>query len=563
MSRKDSRSEPFGFTEYPPVAAGTHAWNPQPPPDGASPSSALRPRLQTNPSFFPSGTLTAQFHNTTHGPEPPQTTPGNSDRQLAFLARRTSPSTFLDHPLPAHFASRPLHIIYNNFPGQHVMFTHPPPFHNQPSQPHVYHGLGYRPPGPSPYPPIRYLPLPQHQYFQRHSGVEGSDPSYQQAQHLPMPQFATSGPGPSHAGSYGDVQQYPPHFYSATGHFGLPYQPNVPQWYHGQGSSADTGDPTQVQQHYPMNYPHLQIQRPRRDSRAQSTGSEPLPSPSLGSSSTSIPVTTSRNTISPAAGDPPEQQSSPNMDEHQPSRRLAAITSPAHDRPAVRRHFHPNPPPNRSEWVMWVGNIPNDATHDELWRFLKQSPPDSGGRGRVQESGLLSTFLISRSNCAFANYQSREHLNRAIFRFSGRKLRPHDRRCPRLVCRARQKEDDLRAGVGAQRGMGVHTHHIKNVLQKGRKSLTAGAETPSSKGRRSDPPKMNDPLPAPSVSRDQEIRKSDTVEGANQKVPIQSPSSYASTSSSFLSRHFPKRFFILKSLTLVGPLYCRRGSQYN
>ena len=574
MSSDDSRSDPPEFTEYPPLTTSMHAWTSQSHPHGPLLSSALRPRSQTNPSLCPSGAPAAPSHLATHELEL-QVTPGNPD-QSASLACRTSPSTFPVHPLPAQFASGLQHTPYNSFPGQYVMSTHPHLFQNQLSQPHVYHEYRTLEPN-SPYPPTRYFPLPLHQpqpYFQNLSGVESGNPSYQQTRGLPplIPQFATSSPGLSHAGAYGGVQQYPPHVDGAIGHFGLPqqYQPSVYQWYYGPSSPTDTiirGDPMQAQQHYPMNHSRPQTQRLRRDSNtlgAQSTGSDRLPSPSLRPSSCSIAATTSRNTISPATGNAPEQisvQSSPKMDTHHLSNTLAGSASRAHNRPTARRHYHPNPPPDRSEWVMWVGNVPNDATHDELWRFLKHSAPvSSGSEGSgVEDSGVISIFLISRSNCAFANYQSGDDLNRAISQFSGRKLRPHDRRCPQLVCRARRKEDDLRAGVGTQRGMGVHAHYVKNVLRKGSESLTASEETTSSKRRRSNPPKMSDLPPAPLAPRDEESPKLDTVEGATPKVPTRSPSSYASTSSSFFARHFPKRFFILKSLTRVGQPDCLRS----
>ena len=567
MSRDDSRSNPPGFTEYPPLTTGMHAWNSQPHPHDSFLNSALRPRSQTNPSFFPSGAPAAPSHLTIHEPEH-QMTQGNPGRSASL-----APSTFPVHPLPAQFASGPPHTPYNSFPGQYMISTHPPLFQSQPSQPHAYHE--YHPLEPSPYPPTRYFPLDRNQpqpYFQNSLGVEGGNPSYQQAQRLPppMPQFATSSHGPSRAGSYGAVQ-YPPHLYSAISHYGSPqqYRPDVHQWSYGPGSSTDTfikGGPMQVQQQYPMNYSRPLTQRLRRDSntlRAQSIGSE-RPSPSLRPSSSSITVTTSRNTTSPSTGDPPEQisvRSSPGMDPHQLNHKLTASTSHAHNRPSARRHYHPNPPPNRSEWVMWVGNVPNDATHDELWRFLKHSAPVSSGfeGSGAEDNGVISLFLISRSNCAFVNYQSEEDLNRAISQINGRKLRPHARRCPQLVCRARRKEDDLRAGVGTQRGMGVHAHYVKNLLQKGSESMATSEETAASKGRRSTPPKMSDLPPATSASRDKESPKSDTVEGATPKVPNRSPSSYASTSSSFLARHFPTRFFILKSLTRVGPVYCLRS----
>lgn len=564
MSRDDSQSDPTGFTEFPPLTTGMHAWTYQLHPHGPSLGSTLRPRSQTNASFFPSYAVGAQSHPATHGLGS-QMTPGNLD-QPASLARRTSPSTFLAHPLPPQSASGPPHTHHSSFPGHWAMSSHPPPFRNQPSQPHMYYG---HPLESGPYPPTQNFPLPGHQplpYFQHQSSVEGSNPSYEQVQHppVPMPQSATSSPGPSRVRSYG-IQQYVPPLYSPAGHFGLPpqYQPNVYQWYYGPHSSADTfnkGVLTQVQQHYPVNYSRPRTQRLHGDFnklRAQSTDLQHLPSPSLGPSSKPIVVAASRNIISSPTSDPPERisaQTSSKIDTHELSNKLAASTSRTHDRSPVRRYYHPNPPPNRSEWVMWVGNVPSDATHDELWRFLKYPvplPPGSENSGGVEDSGVMSVFLISRSNCAFVNYQSDEHLNLAIAQFNGKKIRPHDRRCPRLVCRARRKEDDLRAGVGAQRGMGVHKQYAKN---DGNESTVEKTTLP--KGRRSNPSTISYPPLSPSASRDEETLRSDTGEGVNSKVPTRSSSSYASTTSSFLVHHYPKRFFILKSLTQVGPLCC-------
>ncbi|KAF8120627.1 YT521-B-like domain-containing protein [Boletus edulis] len=477
----------------------------------------------------------------------PQMTSGNSDRS----ASPALSSAFPVHPLPARFAPRPQNTPHNPYPTQYVMSWHPPPPQNQPSQPHAYHG--YHP--LEPYPPTRYFPHLRHQpqpYFQHQFSVQGGDLSYQQAGEAgrllpPTVQFATGGPGPSYAGSYGGVQQCSPPYRP-------PVQPSVYQSYYGQRSSADTfirGNSTHIQQQsYPISYSPPRAQCPRRDPNtlvAQSTGLDPLSS-SRAPSNSSTAVTASRHTIdiSSATDNPSEQRSirgSQNVDAHQLRQNSAASTAPAHVH-SVRRHYHPNPPPNRSEWVMWVGNIPSDATEDELGRFLTRPALLTSGseaNNAVQDNGVMSIFLISRSKCAFVNYQSKEHLNRAISQFTRRKLRPHDRRCPPLVCRARRKEDDLRAGVGAQRGMGIHARYVKNVLQKGGKSLTVGEETADGQSDPSDLP--------PSASKDDEIPKSNTVEGANHKVPTQSPSSFASTSSSFLARHFPKRFFILKSLT--------------
>ena len=101
---------------------------------------------------------------------------------------------------------------------------------------------------------------------------------------------------------------------------------------------------------------------------------------------------------------------------------------------------------------MWVGNVPSDATHEELYRFF--NVPYAPGE---TTTGVVSIFPISRSNCAFVNYSGQGPLEEAIKRFNGKQLRPNDPRCPGFVCRVRKVDDDLKAGVGAQRGMGIHS----------------------------------------------------------------------------------------------------------
>lgn len=156
---------------------------------------------------------------------------------------------------------------------------------------------------------------------------------------------------------------------------------------------------------------------------------------------------------------------------------------------------------------MWVGNVASDATHDELWAFFTSpippdivdsseksqttSPGSESGQGTANSSsmsgsdkpattppltttppnnGVASIFLIARSNCAFVNLTSAEALARSIAYFNGRPLRPTTQeslggaggtRSARLVCRVRRKEDDLKSGVGGQRGRGVHTGWVK------------------------------------------------------------------------------------------------------
>ncbi|KAG7445591.1 uncharacterized protein BT62DRAFT_969277 [Guyanagaster necrorhizus] len=221
----------------------------------------------------------------------------------------------------------------------------------------------------------------------------------------------------------------------------------------------------------------------------------------------------------------------------------ASSRSAAPERPLVRRSYHPNPPSHRSEWVMWVGNVPSDATHDELWRFFNQTlpskPPDDPG-----PTGVMSIFLISRSSCAFINFESEAYLHKAIARFHGQPLRLNDPRCPRLVCRVRRRDDDLKAGVGGQRGMGMHTKWIKE--RKGKEESSEVSEhsdvdevpiTPSSSSDR------HSFVPSASFSSDDDTRP--TLGPKNSS----SSGSFASTNSSVLTRYFPKRYFILKSLT--------------
>ncbi|KJA14494.1 hypothetical protein HYPSUDRAFT_208667 [Hypholoma sublateritium FD-334 SS-4] len=216
----------------------------------------------------------------------------------------------------------------------------------------------------------------------------------------------------------------------------------------------------------------------------------------------------------------------------------------ASDRPQIRRSFHPNPPAHRSDWVMWVGNVPADATHDEIWRFFIAAPDD--GKQEGSTNGVVSVFLISRSNCAFINYQSMEDLQQAITRSNGVPLRANDSRCPRLVCRVRRTDDDLKAGVGFQRGMGMHTRWIKEqkLADAAQKAQSAASEgTPSSASPGSASESLAGPLSNVSLSSDDDGGKAPNPPHSS------SSDSYSSTNSSFLSRHFPIRYFILKSLS--------------
>ncbi|KDN51609.1 hypothetical protein RSAG8_00154, partial [Rhizoctonia solani AG-8 WAC10335] len=255
--------------------------------------------------------------------------------------------------------------------------------------------------------------------------------------------------------------------------------------------------------------------------------------------------------------------------------------------PTTRKPWHPNPPVARSDWVMWAGNVPSDATNDELWSFFNQDttarepvaptgpgrtllPPsapadkDTGAGANTEHShGVSSVFLISRSNCAFVNYDEEVYLNRAVSFFNGRPLRPQDPRCPRLVCRVRRKDDDLRAGVGGQRGLGMHARWVQEQERMG-EGATSGtdagkdqdtvddaAASPSTYLGAASSSGSSPPVPAP--ANDVHKLPADLLGSphAGDLKDSSGPhhSGSGSTNSSFLARNFPKRYFILKSLT--------------
>jgi hypothetical protein len=185
---------------------------------------------------------------------------------------------------------------------------------------------------------------------------------------------------------------------------------------------------------------------------------------------------------------------------------------------------------------MWAGNVPSDATNEELWEFFN-TPLDSSEEAIEQNAGVSSVFLIARSNCAFVNFDTEAHLTAAITRFGGQKIRPDDPKCPNLVCRVRKRTDDLRAGVGGQRGVGLHMKWIQERKQKAR----MGGKSPVD-----DVTQSTSNL---SLTSDEE---GGGGEDGNRSFEQSSGSgSFASTTSSVFAQHFPKRYFILKSLTQV------------
>lgn len=194
---------------------------------------------------------------------------------------------------------------------------------------------------------------------------------------------------------------------------------------------------------------------------------------------------------------------------------------------------------------MWVGNVPADATHDELWEFFSTSPgeDDSLGDASVFGDAVVSIFLIARSNCAFINYSSESNLEAAIQTFHGRRLRPNDPQCPMLVCKVRRSADDLKSGVGGQRGTGMHRQWVKEQrkLQHSQSgSLTDASQSDSASVSSQSVQELVDEFDSVSLDPDQlRTRRTKQSSGSG---------SYTSTSSSLLGEHFPTRYFILKSL---------------
>lgn len=217
-------------------------------------------------------------------------------------------------------------------------------------------------------------------------------------------------------------------------------------------------------------------------------------------------------------------------------------------------------PPSHSPWALWAGNIPSDATHAELWQFFSSrtapGPPVPGSDEEKEEQesqslfaepdqpppdynsqGIESIHLISRSNCCFVNMASKRHLEHAIQVSNGVSLRPHDPRCRTLVCRVRKKEDDNKTGVGAQRGKGMHQNWVREQERMGK--LTGAAEELSNTSAAGAVGGIAD---SPAIESAAARASAFTSHSASTTNSV----STSSTTSGFLTRHFPKRYFVVK-----------------
>ncbi|KAG1852707.1 YT521-B-like domain-containing protein [Suillus subluteus] len=467
----------------------------------------------------------------------------------------------------------------NNYSGQYTLSQQPPPFPttHPPTYPYT-HVHGYVPHFPLESGPYQQNPLGFRPMMQARSPHNAGGLPYPLGGNLGMHSTANSPathspppvqqPPPGVSGSHSTLQYQPVRYPSpyTPYRYDHAYEPNPYQWYYSPPVPPGFNEriPMHYQPRYPINFPPLH-DSPSPDlethfsqvsihggptSPVQSTA-PPAALPARHLPQVALPAPPSSS--APVSNSPlvfarPEHHASPPSTVTSPSR-------PHSERPIVRRAYHPNPPSHRSEWVMWIGNVPGGTTHDELWRFLKRPPAMDNDSFESEVNGVLSIFLISRSNCAFVNFDTEEHLRRAIVQFNGQQLHPHERRGPRLVCRVRRKEDDLRAGVGGQRGVGVHTRYVREQSQQGQMDKQVAPsedDQSSSTGRRSSlSSESGHPLAVATSlqSSDEEATRARRGSQPGDSVKTQSSSSYASTNSSFLSRHFPKRFFILKSLT--------------
>lgn len=445
------------------------------------------------------------------------------------------------------FRTPPHHHPYTQRPGyigqyaphvQHMGVPHPAP------PQFAYHG--YHPPVHT---PIIYLSMFAY-CFQHHAQAypyqsnttESPPPArtpYSSSSiyaHQGLPSRAPTSQTPPYVGGAYTSLQYPSQEFAYTPHN---YLPNSPLMY----QTAQYGAPQYVQ-HFASPpdadrraewwYPHTD--RPVPSQQQHDAGRLP---PTFRRHHTypysQLPPHTSHARATPSVDQGVSSPPSPSTPGIVPSQSTAdssdeKLTS---ERPLVRRSYHPKAPLQRSEWTMWAGNVPSDAAHDEVWKFFQQLPSQ-----KQAESSVVSVFLINRSNCAFVNYDTEAHLKEAIEHFNGKRLRPEEPRCLKLVCRVRKKDDDLKAGVGAQRGTGIHLNWIKEQKTK------RGASPLPDRGESSQQPLVRMMSSLSVSSNDDDHRR-------RPQPKTSSSSSYSSTTSSVLARYFPRRYFILKSLTQV------------
>lgn len=442
------------------------------------------------------------------------------------------------------------------FYGQYTVPAQPPLSiaHSTPySYPHVYH--------PAPLPessigrpvPHSTYPHPPNQEEAGSSSTIASGPRSHPSSPAGnlSPTYMGSGqfPGMTYPSTIGTQQFAYAQNYTATtppmyrpyGSVAYPHHPApVPEDHQGTWYFLSHGTAPQAPQ-YRYEGPHYQHPYPAHYAQSLAANRGPYaPQQSTSRSlSAPLPCAPAGSHSAPPVG--PPTPAGDNCSRYSSSRPPSA---PSDSKPVTRREWHPRPPPHRSPWVMWVGNVPSDATREELARFFSGLPEDDSGS--LDPGGaVVSIFLIARSNCAFINYADEISLLAAIQSFNGQRLRPNDPQCPMLVCKVRRSADDLKSGVGGQRGTGLHTQWVKEQQKLQSQAATSRSALDSSNAStvsRSSTDGLVDGMGSVAVSDPPNSRTG----GTNQSS---SSDSYASTSSSFLSEHFPNRYFILKSLS--------------
>ena len=504
--------------------------------------------------------------STTHAPSPP----------VPFENTQLGVST--NFPAAIHYStSTPPHSHGGVYIGQYTMSPQPSPMgvvHSPPPPPYAFSGSHiYHHPTVS---DSSLIPQNLHVHYQSRSQHPHAGPVYQYQPHSwegnsPLhSSFSRSGPAPIYPthrvnalGPLTSPHPTPPSpSYIGSGLFHYPSTMSTPHYaYSPPFPGTPTYHPSQFSQHYTANrdgesqddWYYLPRRSPGAPPQQYDAGPSysghyptayPQMRPELPYNAHSFPsASTSTPQPIPPFSQHPETLAS-NAVVHAASQSSDSEHLPS-ENPIIRQPYHPNPPPHRSEWVMWAGNIPSDATRDEIYRFFNQVPDDQAFEPTAS-LGVISVFLISRSNCAFINFESEKGLLEAISRFNGVPLRADDPRCARLVCRVRRKDDDLKAGVGGQRGMGMHARWVKEQKQKNQEK-TQDDQSDSSKFDRgsTSPSSLSEQL-------DRGISLSSDNSEFDQNIHAKHSSTSDSSNSSFLARHFPKRYFILKSLTQVS-----------
>lgn len=172
----------------------------------------------------------------------------------------------------------------------------------------------------------------------------------------------------------------------------------------------------------------------------------------------------------------------------------------------TRRSRRPNP---ESGYAMWIGNVPSDATEQEIRNFIVAAvlyPYTLANAPHSAYAALpTSVHVMAYTHCAFANFQNDIALTHAIAACSWKSLRPWELPyLPKLICKVGTLQEELTSGVNVQRHSRMHVNWVRKMKQKsGYEDIDAGYESGNS------------------------------------------------TDSELLTSHFPVRYFILKSATQV------------